>query len=253
VLALLGGAPPRAGRLVCSLGSSAMVSSLLAAGQIIDEPRQRLYIYPLLPYRLLNGVLSTSGASLTWARQALYGETASWESMLAEINATAPGAGGLFFLPFLAGERCPYWNDALRGGFYGLTLAHGRAQMGRAVLEGVAYSMRHLLEIAGELGVAIEEIALAGGGVTVAGWPQIIADVCQRPLLIYADQETVTRALYAYCATALEPALSFDQALNRTFDRPEQLAPRPDLAAAYNAIYRRYRLLADFAAENLNR
>ncbi len=252
VLALLGGAPPRPGRLVCSLGSSAMVSSLLSANQTIDDPQQRLYVYPLLPYRLLNGVLSTSGASLTWARQALYGESVTWEAMLAEIKATAPGAEGLFFLPFLAGERCPYWNDALRGSFYGLTLSHGRAQMGRAVLEGVAYSLRHLLEIAEELGVAIEEIALAGGGVTVAGWPQIIADVCQRPLLIYADQETVTRALYAYCATALDPTLSFDQALNRTFDRPEQLASRPDLAATYNAIYRRYRLLADFAAENLN-
>ena len=252
VIALLGGAPPRPGRLVCSLGSSAMVSSLLRDDQPIDDPQQRLYVYPLLPYRLLNGVLSTSGASLTWARQALYGEETAWESMLAEANATPPGAEGLFFLPFLTGERCPYWNDALRGSFYGLTLSHRRAHMGRAVLEGVAYSLRHLMEIAAELGVPIDEMALAGGGVTVTGWPQIIADVCQRPLLIYADQETVTRALYAYCATTLQPTLTFEQALNRAFDQPDQLTPRAELAARYDAIYRRYRLLADFAAENLN-
>jgi xylulokinase len=251
VIALLGGAPPRLGRLTCSLGSSGMVSSLLSADQIIDDPQQRLYIYPHLPYRLLNGVLSTSGASLTWARQVLYGESIAWETMLEASSAVSPGAEGLFFLPFLTGERSPYWNDALRGGFYGLTLAHHRAHMSRAVLEGVAYSLRHLLDIAEELGVPIHEIALAGGGATVAGWPQIIADVCQRPLWIYAEQETVTRALYAYCLTATDEAVSFDEALNSTFDQAQGVTPDPELVATYDPIYRRYRLLADFAAEIL--
>jgi xylulokinase len=252
VIALLGGAPPQLGRLTCSLGSSAMISSLMPDEQIIQDPQQRLYVYPHLPYRLLNGVLSTSGASLTWARQALYGEETAWDSILAAANAVPPGAEGLFFLPFLTGERCPYWNDALRGGLYGLTFAHQRPQIIRAVMEGVAYSLRHLLDIAEELGVSIDEIALAGGGATVLGWPQIIADVCQRPLLIYADQETVTKALYAYCVTALDKNLSFDQALRSTFDKPKLVTPRPELADTYHPIYSRYRLMADFAAEKMN-
>jgi xylulokinase len=251
VIALLGAAPPKAGRLSCSLGSSAMVSALLAANQIIDDPQQRLYVYPYLPHRLLNGVLSTSGASLTWAQEALYGEETAWDSMLATAEAVPPGADNLFFLPFLTGERCPYWSDALRGGFYGLTLSHRRAHMVRAVMEGVAYSLRHLLDIAEELGVPIGEIALAGGGATVAGWPRIIADVCQRPLLIYADQETVTKALYAYCITALDKDLSFDQALAGTFGPPQPVDPRLKLAGTYEVMYRQYRLMADFAAEKL--
>ncbi|MFN8455942.1 MAG: FGGY-family carbohydrate kinase [Anaerolineae bacterium] len=138
-----------------------MVSCLLADHQTISDPRHRLYIYPLLPYRLLNGVLSTSGAALTWAWQALYDEGVPLEAVLEAVHAVPPGAEGLIFLPFLTGERCPYWNDALRGGFYGLTLTHRRAHMLRAVLEGVAYSLRHLLEISEELGVPIHEIALA--------------------------------------------------------------------------------------------
>lgn len=251
VIALLGGAPPQQGRLTCSLGSSGMLSSLLAADQPVNVSCQRLYIYPLLPYRLLNGVLSTSGAALTWAWQTLYGPDTPLETMLEAVTATPPGAAGLFFLPYLAGERCPYWNDALRGSFYGLTLTHQKAHMARAVLEGVAYSLRHLLEITESVGAPIHELALAGGAATISGWPQIIADVCQRPVLLYAGQETVTRAVYAYCATALDPTTSFDAALQRTFDPPQRLDPRPDLAAVYEPIYHRYRLLADFAAETL--
>jgi xylulokinase len=251
VIALLGAAPPHPGRLTCSLGSSGMVSCLLAEEQTVDDPAHRLYVYPLLPYRLLNGVLSTSGASLTWARQALFEEAIPWETVIEAAQTAPPGAEGLLFLPFLAGERSPYWNDALRGGFYGLTLGHNRAHLSRAVLEGVAYSLRHLLEIAEALGVPIEEIALAGGGATVSGWPQIFADVCQRPLLIYTEQETVTRPLYAYGVTALENDLSFDQALKRTFGRPQRLAAQSELASTYDPIYHQYRLLADFAAEKL--
>lgn len=251
VIALLGGAPPAPGRLSFSLGSSGMISCRLADHQAINDSRQRLYIYPLLPYRLLNGVLSTSGAALTWAWQALYDEDVPLAAVLEAVHTTPPGADGLFFLPFLAGERCPYWNDALRGGFYGLTIAHRRPHLVRAVLEGVAYSLRHLLEISEELGVPIHEIALAGGGTATAGWPQIIADVCQRPLVIYAGQETVTRPLYAYAATALQPNLSFDEALRCTFETPSRLAPQSKLAGVYQPIFRRYCLLADFAAENI--
>lgn len=251
VLALLGGAPPQPGCLTCCLGSSSMIACPLAEGQVIADPQQRLYIYPCLPWPLLNGVLSTSGAALTWVRQALYEERTSLPTILAAVEKTAPGAEGLFFLPFLAGERSPYWSDTLRGGFHGLTLAHNRAHMSRAVLEGVAYSLRHLLDIAEELGVPVHEIALSGGGSMIPGWPQIIADICQRPVLIYAGQDTVTRVLYAYGVTALDRTISFAQALERTFNTPERLAPRTELAAIYELIYRRYRAVADFAANTL--
>ena len=250
IIALIGGAPPRNGRLTCSLGSSCMVASPLSADQILDDPQQRIYTTTLPPYRLLNGVLSTSGAALTWAWHNLYGKDTLLEAVLEEVNVLPPGGDGLFFLPFLAGERSPYWNDALRGGFYGLTLAHSRAQMMRAVLEGVAYSLRHLVEISEGLGIPIHEIALSGGGATLPVWPQIIADVVQRPLHIYAGQETVTRPLYAYCTTALDPTLSFTDALLRPFDAPPQtITPRIELAPVYNLIYQTYQILADFVAD----
>ncbi|MCG3212266.1 MAG: Xylulose kinase [Anaerolineae bacterium] len=248
VLALLGGAPPRPHRLTCSLGSSAMISCPLTGTQHFDDPAHRLYIYPFLPYRLLNGVLSTSGAALTWAWQALYEDQPALETAVAAALATEPGGHGLFFLPYLAGERSPYWNDQLRGGFYGLMLGHSRCHMLRAVLEGVAFSLRHLIDIAEELGVPIHEIALAGGGASTPGWPQLIADVCQRPVLIFSAQDTVTRPLYAYCVAALGEA-SFDAALQHAFGQPRRYRPQQSLAAVYTENYRRYRQLADFAAQ----
>lgn len=249
VIALVGGAPLRPGRLSCSLGSSSMISCPLGPGQSVHDPGHRLHVYPFLPIPLLNGVQSTSGASLTWAWRALYGEETPLATVLEAALATPPGAEWLLFLPFLAGERSPYWNDTLRGSFYGLTLSHDRPYLLRAVLEGVAYSLRHLIDIAEELGVSVQELALAGGGATVAGWPQIIADVCRRPVLIYAGQETVTRPLYAYCLNALDRTVSFEAALASTFDlEPAHREPRQALGATYEPIYRRYRALADFVA-----
>jgi xylulokinase len=248
VLALLGGAPPQPHRLTCSLGSSAMISCRLPDSQSIHDPAHRLYIYPFLPYRLLNGVLSTSGAALTWAWRALFEGQPALECAVNAALAEPPGGDGLFFLPYLAGERSPYWNDQLRGSFYGLTLGHNRRHMLRAVLEGVAFSLRHLIDIAEELGVPIHEIALAGGGALTPGWPQLIADVCQRPVLIFAAQDTVTRPLYACCAAALG-GVSFDEALQNAFGPPALYPPEPGPASIYTENYRRYRQLADFAAQ----
>ncbi len=249
IIALLAGAPPKVGRLTCSMGSSTMVAALLAAGQTFHDPEHRLYNNYVPPYRLINGVLSTSGASLTWAWQALYGAEIDFDNVLGQVETVAPGAEGLLFLPFLAGERSPYWSDTLRGGFYGLTLAHRREHMVCAVLEGVAYALRQLIEISEELGVTIQEIALSGGGATVRGWPQIISDICQRPVTIFARQETVTRPLYAYCANALDPTIGFDHALQRTFDdEPQVTMPRKHLALVYEPLYETYCLLANFMA-----
>ncbi len=251
IIALIGGAPLKNGRLTCSLGSSCMVASPLSSDQTLDDPQQRIYTTLLPPYRLLNGVLSTSGASLTWACQTLYGKETPINVALGGVGDLSPGCNGLFFLPFLAGERSPYWNDALRGGFYGLTLAHDRPQMIRAVLEGVAYSLRHLIETSEELAIPIHEIALSGGGAMLPIWHQIIADICQRPVHIYTGQETVTRPLYAQCATALDPTLPFADALQRTFStQPETYEPNPKLAPIYNPIYQSYRTMADFVANN---
>ena len=88
-----------------------------------------------------------------------------------------PGADGLLFHPYLQGERAPYWDPLLRADFIGLTISHTRAHFARALYEGIAFSIRDLLEAARALGLNFGTIRLMGGGARSATWRQIIADV----------------------------------------------------------------------------
>jgi xylulokinase len=251
VAALIGGAPPQPGRVVCSLGSSSMIFMALAEDQYPQDPAHRLYTYPLGPYRLLGGVSSTTGAALVWAYNQIAQNSSpdsGFEQAMAAAMQVAPGADGLCFIPYLAGERTPYWLDDIKGGFYGLQLSHTRQHLIRAVMEGVAYSLRHLLDIYAELGTPVSELVLAGGGTKTPGLAQIIADVCQYDVAIYTEAETVTRVLYALCQSALTKA-DFDATLIDTFPTPSMVHCTVDYAAAYQRNYEVYRRFAAFALQ----
>jgi xylulokinase len=251
VAALIGGAPPRPGRVVCSLGSSSMIFMALAPEQQASDGAGRLYIYPFLPpYRLAGGVSSTTGASLVWMyQQILRGQSPelTFEQAVHAALELAPGSDGLVFIPYLAGERSPYWSDEVRAGFYGLRLAHDSRHMMRAAMEGIAYSLRHLLDIYGEMGLPIEELTLAGGGANTPGLAQIIADVCGRDVAIYTEEETVTRVLFALYQQALGRA-DLASALNSTFGPPGWVKHQPELRPKYDADYITYRHFSEFAA-----
>ncbi|GIK43949.1 MAG: xylulokinase [Chloroflexota bacterium] len=253
VAALIGGAPPQPGRVVCSLGSSSMIFMALAQGQQPQDSTHRLYTYALGPYRLLGGVSSTTGAALVWAyNQLAPSPDQSFEQVMMEAARLDPGAGGLCFIPYLAGERTPYWLDTIKAGFYGLQLSHTRQYLIRAVMEGVAYSLRHLLDIYAELGVPVAELVLAGGGTQIPGLAQIIADACQCDVAIYTEAETVTRVLYALCQSALNQ-IDFDQALVSTFPAPTVIPCNRDYTNDYQRSYEAYRRFAEFALKEASR
>lgn len=251
VAALFGAAPLQPGRVTCSLGSSSMVFAPLDPDQDIVEPLYRLYTYPFGPLPMLGGVSSTTGSALVWMVEEIcrsLDNDLTFEECVAQGLTIEPGAEGLCFIPYLAGERTPYWHDGLEAGFYGLRLAHGWRHMVRAVMEGVAFSLLHLLGVYADLGITIDEIALAGGGAGTEGWPQIFADVCQRDVLLYAGGETVTRVLYALCQVHLDRGRFTDNLL-QTFDVPVIIQHRPELKAKYGEGYRRYRAFSQFAWE----
>jgi xylulokinase len=132
------------------------------------------------------GVVLSAGGSFQWFRN----ELGKAETALAQAQKVDPyflltdeaavagvGAEGLFFLPYLTGERTPHFDPDAKGAWVGLTVRHGRAHMIRSVLEGAAYAMRDSLELIREMGTSVTQIRLSGGGARNPVWRQIQADV----------------------------------------------------------------------------
>ncbi|MEJ5200150.1 MAG: FGGY-family carbohydrate kinase, partial [Anaerolineae bacterium] len=132
------------------------------------------------------GNMQAAGGAYDWLANLLTeeGTEKDFRALDAHAAAAPPGADGLLFLPHLLGERAPYWNPAARGAFVGLAMPHGRPQVVRAVLEGVAFHLRLILDALREQGATIPTMRLIGGGARSALWRQIIADALGLPILL---------------------------------------------------------------------
>ena len=141
---------------------------------------------PLGPdHGLRYGVTSSSGRILQWYREQFRGRPGGadgYGEMEREAAAIASGSEGLIFLPCLDGERAPWFNPGTRGGFHNLGLSHSQAHFSRAVLEGIAFTLRSILQRLG-LEKAPDEFHVLGGGSAMAAWNQIKADVLQTPVV----------------------------------------------------------------------
>lgn len=145
------------------------------------HPHRQLLTYPLgMPGRWYSAAAtSTAATSYNWLR-ALIADNAlttadAYATMDANARRLAPGSGGVMFLPFLEGERVPYWDRDLRGAFLGLSSAHTKGHLIRAVMEGVALSLRDCLELMRAAGLAVDRPCFTGGGVASEVWRRILA------------------------------------------------------------------------------
>jgi xylulokinase len=160
------------------------------------------------------------------------------EDLLAGLRQPQP----LLFLPYLQGERVPYWNPALRGAFIGLNRRHGPTDLAWAVLEGVAFLNRIVLERAeAALGETVDDIRFGGGGATNRAWCQIKADICRRPVVVGRAREPglLGAAIVAWTGLGRFPSLADAQdALVETAARFE---PDPSRSAFYDDLFALYR------------
>ena len=164
------------GDAYCNIGSSAWISFASAAP--LFDPQQRTFTFHHLHPRLFTpmGTMQSAGGARDWLAQ-LIGDVAGED--MAQV---APGCDGALFLPYLIGERSPWWNPQARGAFVGLTMNHSRAALARAALEGVAFNLRLILDALESQGAALPAIRLIGGGAQSPVWQQILADVFARPI-----------------------------------------------------------------------
>ncbi|MGQ9780694.1 MAG: xylulokinase [Nitrososphaeria archaeon] len=150
---------------------------------------------------LAMGLMHGGGLTLRWFRDELGTlEVAEakklgrspYEIFDAEACEVPPGSRGVMFLPYLSGERSPIWDPNARGVFFGFTAQHKRSDLIRAIEEGVAYSLRHNLEVFEEMGFKINVVRMGGGGAKSALWRQIVADVIGKPVEVTKNLVTET-------------------------------------------------------------
>jgi xylulokinase len=148
----------------------------------------------------------------------------------------------VIFLPYLQGERVPYWDPNLRGAFIGLGRRHGPTDLAYAVLEGVAYQNRLVLERAeGALGTRVDEIRFGGGAAANPVWAQVKADICGRPIAVGAAREPGLLGAAIIAWTGLGRFASLEMAQDALVTIARRYEPDPARRPAYNALYALYR------------
>jgi xylulokinase len=193
------------GELLLTLSSGGQL--LLPIAQPAVDPQGRIHTFcsALEPaegaawYQM--GAILTAGLALQWLRDRVFNldDADGYGAMTGWAAQAEPGADGLIFLPYLAGERTPHMNPQARGIFYGLMLHHDRSHLTRAILEGVAFACYDAFQVLQQLGGAPQRIVLAGGGARSPLWSSILADLFDLPVtpLAVVEQSALGAVLLA--------------------------------------------------------
>jgi xylulokinase len=224
------------------LGTSGVVFGALERFQADAEARVHVFCHAVPETWHAMGVMLSAAGSLQWLRDAIAPDV-PFEPLVDEAERWPAGAEGLYFAPYLAGERTPYADPDARGAFVGLSLRHDRGALVRAVLEGVAYGLRDSLELLRELGVVAEVGRISGGGARSPLWRRIVASVLDLPLESTAVDEGAAygAALLAGCRAGVFPGAR--EAAERCVRVTSTTESDPTWSEVYAGGYRRFRQL----------
>ena len=192
------------------IGTAGVIS--VCSDHPVPDPRHRLvcWNYCLRDRWIGLGVTKTAGESLNWFKRCV--DEASqgraepgdifheYEQSAAQV---ASGAGGLVFLPYLNGERTPYWDANARGVFFGVNLETRKAHFIKAVMEGVCFALRNNLETVESLGLRVSELRATGGGLRSSAWLASLARILRKPIRVVSRQDPAGRGNAILCGAAL--------------------------------------------------
>ncbi len=165
------------GIIALTLGTSGVVFATTESALIEPDGRLHAFCHAVPGTWHFMGVMLSAAGSLQWYRDTL-APGVSFDELINEAGGVSPGSEGLYFLPYLTGERTPHPDPLARAAWIGLTVRHGREHMTRAVLEGVAYGIKDSFTLIQEAGLGtIKQVRISGGGAKSLLWRQIISDV----------------------------------------------------------------------------
>src|SRR3954451_1663700 len=204
------------------------------------DPRGRLHTFcHAIPDRWhVMGVTQAAGLSLRWLRDVWQGGSGvSYDALTREAAATPPGADGMLWAPYLMGERTPHLDPHIRGALVGLAAHHTRGHVVRAVLEGVAFSLRDTFAIFSELQIPVERIRLGGGGARSPLWRQIQADVYRHDVETVKADEGAAFGAAVLAGVGVGIWATVDEACDALVHTAQRVMPDPNTANVMNERY----------------
>ena len=215
---------------------------------VVVEPRL-IFSHHLIPNQYLLQAGTVGGGSLEWFRANIdHDKQASFAQYSEEVALTKPGAKGLIFLPYMAGERTPFWSSTPKGVFFGLSYETERADMLRAIMEGCAFAVYDNVSIAKENGVQIDEYLGSGGATQSKVWCQIKADIYGKPFIVSkrADGGDGGHGLGLFALTAYGIGLRDDigEVIAESLPKKEIFEPSSENHAQYEELFQIYRNLS---------
>lgn len=195
---------------------------------------------PLPGLHYVGGAMAGTGKALDWLAGDVFGGATPLAELLAEAATAPAGAGGLLFLPYLAGERWPLHDPAARGAFVGLTLRHRRAHLVRSVLEAAAFALRHVAAPAVAAGLPFRELRVTGGTAASRTWNQVKADVLGVDVAVPRVAEASVAGAAILAAVGIGLVRDERAGIEELVSIGERLAPDPAARAVYDLLAPEY-------------
>ena len=230
------------GMVQASIGTSGTVLTPLNKPQVDESMSLHTFCHCAGDLWYLMGVILSAGRSLQWLRGITH-PGATYDEMTAEAAQVRTGADGLFFLPYLTGERTPHNDSNARGVFFGLHLGHSSAHMVRAVMEAVCFAMRDSLELMRGLDAEVSAARAIGGGARSALWRQMQADVYGVPVEVLGSSGGPAYGAAVMAAVGAGMFGSIAEASESWVSVERTIEPEPKRVGAYDELYAQYREL----------
>ncbi|GAC1443626.1 MAG: xylulokinase [Chloroflexota bacterium] len=239
----------RRGDVLTSIGTSGTVVAPTVEARFDPQARLHAFCHAVPDTWYLMGVVLSAGGSLRWFKDTVAtAEIAQAEAesrdvydVLMDLASRAPaGSDGLYFLPYLTGERTPHGDPTARGVFFGLSLAHTRAHMTRSVLEGVTYALADSVALMRDLGIDVSVIRATGGGAQSPLWRQILADVLNARILTSAEDSGPALGAAIIAGTGVGIFPSIPQAVDQYVQSDSETEPNGSVLEVYRRGHELY-------------
>lgn len=214
-----------------------------------SDPRLILSCHVVPDQWLLQGGTTGGGGVMRWLERefgeyersmALKKGKNSLQQYNEEAEKAPPGSGGLVFLPYMSGERSPIWDPDAKGVFYGLDFGKTKGHVIRSCMEGVAFSLKHNLDVAASIGVDVKELFAVGGAANSALWMQIKSDITGKPLAVPFSDTAATLGAAILAGVGVGMYEGFEDAVARTVKITGRYEPDKDNAGIYQRNYETY-------------